>query len=44
MRENSLERYWKTLSMYYMQTAKCYMDEGIILDIKNVCSPLVSST
>lgn len=38
-RENSLERYWKTLSMYYMRTAKGYMDEGIMLDINNVRIP-----
>jgi hypothetical protein len=38
-RENSIERYWKTLSMHYMRAAKRYMDEGIMLDIKNVCYP-----
>jgi hypothetical protein len=38
-RENSMETYWKTLSMHYMRTAKCYMDEGIMLDINNVCDP-----
>jgi hypothetical protein len=36
-REGSLERYWKTLSMHYMRTAKRYIDEGIMLDIRNVC-------
>lgn len=25
--------------MHYMRTAKRYMDEGIMLDINNVCGP-----
>jgi hypothetical protein len=36
MRENSLETYWKNLSMHYMRTAKRYIDEGVMLDIRNV--------
>jgi hypothetical protein len=39
-REQSLDTYWKVLSMYYMRTAMRYVDEGIMLDIHNVCGLL----
>lgn len=35
--EQSMDTCWKVFSMYYMHTAERYMDEGIMLDIHNVC-------
>lgn len=39
-REQSLDTYWKVLSMYYMRTVKRYIDEGIMIDVHNVCEAL----
>lgn len=35
--EQSMDTCWKVLSMYYMRTAMRYVDEGVMLDIHNVC-------
>lgn len=36
-KQGSMFTYWHTVSMNYQRTAKRYMDEGILLDIRNVC-------
>jgi hypothetical protein len=37
-KESTIITYWKVLSMVYARSTCRYMDEGVLYDLKNVCS------
>jgi hypothetical protein len=43
-RQATMSTYWHVLSMNYQRTAKRYMDEGILADLRNVyCSSFLEN-